>query len=126
VDYLTDQRDQLGAVLVGSTMTLADSRESVKAFPALVLGPAAPWLDGRIIPTGPGRPFVVSLTGTLFVAAADADVGQRAMERAVQEVLERLPATWRFDGGERPYPARAGELAALACELLFSLTSSVS
>lgn len=124
--YLTDQRAELGALLAGTTLTLADALESVKAFPALVVTPGPVWLDGQVIPSGAGRAFALSLTVTLLVGAAEADAGLRALEEAAEEVLERLPVTWRFDRAETPYRARAGELSALACDLVFSLTASIT
>ena len=92
--------------------------------PGAHAGPGVARRPGDPLGLGPGRG--PGLTATLLVRAAGPDVGLRELEAVAETVLDRAPASWRFARAERPYRAQAGELVALACDLVFSLTASIT
>jgi hypothetical protein len=120
VGFLTDRRVGLSTALAGADLTEAGALEAVKALPALVVGPGPSYLDGRILPTGPGRTGSMQLRATVVVQAVEPDHGQRGLEDILEAVLDRLPRHWHFDRTDEPYPVRVGELAALAAPCYFS------
>ena len=124
--YLTDRRVGLSRALAGGDLTEAGALEAVKALPAVVVTPSEAYLDGRILPSGPGGTASMQLRATVVVMAAEPDHGLGNLEDVLEGVLARKPPTWRFDRTDQPYPLRVGELSALAAPCYFSHTFNPS
>jgi hypothetical protein len=126
---ITTERLTLETALAGEAdFTIAPDLDSIKALPALVVGPAlANWLDASS-DSGPGRMVRYGVTVEVVVNAQEPIGALADLEAAVERALERIPRHWRFDRAEGPRrdEARGGEITALVAPLSLSMRYSLT
>jgi hypothetical protein len=128
VSFVTDARRELADLLTaGGEFTSAPTLDSIKALPAVLVGPSTPWLDGST-GSGPGRVVLYALELLVVVSNAEPIGALAELEACVDSVLMTLPTKWRFDRADQPAPiaARGGELHALSAALQVSLRYSIT
>ena len=127
---LTDERQALATALAGwpADLTTAPSLDGIKALPAVIVEPApASWIDASS-DSGPGRMIRYGVVVHVVVNAQEPIGALADLEQHVEDVLERVPMTWRIDRAEGPVriAARGGEVTALSATLALSMRYSIN
>lgn len=121
--YLADQRKQLGERLAAGVAVAewCSVPSTIGALPALIVEPAALWLDARAgLGGGPAGVAPLGARVTCCVSWAEPDQAVTALEDLAEAVLDALPDDWLFLYGEMAGPVAAGEVGYLAGYLYLS------